>query len=100
VALTRTAAEEIRITIFFFRSFGVKKINELAVTSNKLTNNFAGLVRSGLGPDLARGPPVEQRWSIAVVPKVGCTAPWGAVGLPGGRWYHWISSSILLNKLN
>jgi hypothetical protein len=22
------------------------------------------------------------------------------VGLPGGRWYHWISSSILLNKLN
>jgi hypothetical protein len=38
--------------------FGVKTINELVVTSNKLTNNFVGLVTSGIEPDLARGPPV------------------------------------------
>jgi hypothetical protein len=61
VALVRKAADEIRITIFF-KSFAVRKINELAVTSNKLTNNFAGLITSGLGPDVARGPPVGPRW--------------------------------------
>jgi hypothetical protein len=43
---------------FFLRSFGIKKINKLLITSNKLKNNFAGLVRSILGPDVARGPPV------------------------------------------
>jgi hypothetical protein len=56
VTLVRKAADEIRITIFF-ESFGVKKINELVVTSNKLTNNFAVLVTSVLGPR------VGPRWS-------------------------------------
>jgi hypothetical protein len=55
VALVRKAADE-TITIFF-KSFGVIKINELVVISNKLTNNFAGLVTSGFGSDVARGPP-------------------------------------------
>jgi hypothetical protein len=41
-----------------------EKINELVVTSNKLTDNFAGLITSGLGPDVARGPPVVPRWPI------------------------------------
>jgi hypothetical protein len=47
-------------TIFaiFFTFFGVNKTNELAVTSNKLTNNFEGLVTSGLWPDVACGQPV------------------------------------------
>jgi hypothetical protein len=45
----------------FFKSFAVKKINELAATSNKLTNNFAGLVTNGLGPDVARELPVLSR---------------------------------------
>jgi hypothetical protein len=30
----------------------------LVVTSNKLKINFAGLVTSGIGPDVAGGPPV------------------------------------------
>jgi hypothetical protein len=42
----------------FFKSFGVKKIIQFAVTTNKLTNNFADLVTSGLGSDVACGPPV------------------------------------------
>jgi hypothetical protein len=46
----------------FFKSLGVKKINELVETSNKLTNNFAGLVTNGTGPDVARGPPVGSCW--------------------------------------
>jgi hypothetical protein len=46
----------------FFKSFGVKKINELVVTSNKFSNNFAGLVTSGLGPDVILGPPVGPHW--------------------------------------
>jgi hypothetical protein len=54
----RKAADEIRIVIFFYKSFRVNKLNELVVTSNKLTNNFAGLVTSYLGSDMARGPPV------------------------------------------
>jgi hypothetical protein len=33
-------------------------VNELVVTSNKLINNFAGLITSYLGVDVARGPPV------------------------------------------
>jgi hypothetical protein len=49
VELVRKAADDIRITIFF-TSFGIKKTNVLVVTSNKLTNNFAHLVTSGLGP--------------------------------------------------
>jgi hypothetical protein len=61
VAVVRKAADEIRITTFF-KSFGTKKINERILTSNKLTNNFTGLVTSGLGPDVAGGPPVGPRW--------------------------------------
>jgi hypothetical protein len=49
-ALVRKAADEIRFTAFF-RSFGTKKVKDLVVTGNKLTNDFAGLVTS-------RGPPV------------------------------------------
>jgi hypothetical protein len=52
VALFRKATDEIRITVFFI-SLRTKKINELVITSNKLTNNFAGLVTSSLGPDVA-----------------------------------------------
>jgi hypothetical protein len=65
VALVRKAADEIRITICFI-SFGAKKINELVATSKKLTNNFVGLVTSGLGPDLARGPLIVPRWSRGI----------------------------------
>jgi hypothetical protein len=53
VALVRIAADEIRLNIF--TSFGVKKINKLVVTRNKLTNNFVGLVTSGLEPNVACG---------------------------------------------
>jgi hypothetical protein len=60
VALLRNAADDIRITIFF-KSFGEMKINELIVTNNKLRNHFAILVRSGLGPNVGRGPPVLPR---------------------------------------
>jgi hypothetical protein len=38
VGLVHKAADEIRITISF-KSFEVKKINKLIVTSNKLTKN-------------------------------------------------------------
>jgi hypothetical protein len=55
VTLVRKAADETRIT--FFTSLEVNKVNELIVTSNELTN-FTGLVASGLGPDVSRGPPV------------------------------------------
>jgi hypothetical protein len=55
VALARNAADEIRITIFL-KSFGVKKINQLVATLTR-KNNFAGMVTSGLGLDMARGPP-------------------------------------------
>jgi hypothetical protein len=60
VALVRTGAQDIRITILFLKFCDVKKINGLAVSSNTLTNNFAGLVASGLGPDVASGPPIGQ----------------------------------------
>jgi hypothetical protein len=49
--------------LFFFKSFGVKKIYELVVPSNKLTDNFVGLVTSGLEPDVACRPPVGLHWS-------------------------------------
>jgi hypothetical protein len=55
VALVRKTADEIRITVSF-KSFRVKKMNELIVTSNKLTNNFVGLLTSSLRPDVVRGP--------------------------------------------
>jgi hypothetical protein len=45
-----------------FKYFRVNKINETAVTTKKLTNNFAGLVSSGLRPDVASRPPAAPRW--------------------------------------
>jgi hypothetical protein len=60
-ALVRKAADEIRITILF-KTLGVKKVNLLVVTGKKLTNNFVDLVTSGLGPDVARRPPVGLSW--------------------------------------
>jgi hypothetical protein len=45
-----------------FKSFGAKKMDELAATNKELTNNFEGLVTSGLGPHIACGPPVELQW--------------------------------------
>jgi hypothetical protein len=45
--------EETRITIFL-KYFGVNKINKRVATSNKLKNNYAYLVTSGLGPNVAR----------------------------------------------
>jgi hypothetical protein len=41
-----------------YKSYKIRKINELTVTSNKSTDNFAGLLTSGLKPDVTRGPPV------------------------------------------
>jgi hypothetical protein len=64
VALVCKAADEIRITIIFFKSFGAKKIDEFVLTSNELTNHFAGLVTSLLEPNVVRGPPVGSRWAI------------------------------------
>jgi hypothetical protein len=60
VAFVRKAADEIRIDEIhdFLKFFRAKKINELVVTNNKLTNDFSGLVTSGLRPDVAHGPPV------------------------------------------
>jgi hypothetical protein len=57
MVLTRKAADEIRLTIFF-KSFRVKKINELVTTRKKLTNNFEGLITGGLEPVAIRGPTV------------------------------------------
>jgi hypothetical protein len=59
VLLVCKTVDKIRITIFF-GSFGVNNVglNELVVSSFKLTNNFAGLFTSGLGPDMALGQPV------------------------------------------
>jgi hypothetical protein len=54
VAFVWKAADEIRIMIFF-KSFGVQRTNDRIITSNKVTNNFAVLVTSGIGPDVARG---------------------------------------------
>lgn len=44
----------------FLKSFGVKVINVVVVTSNELTDNCTGLVTSGLVPDVTRGPPVDS----------------------------------------
>jgi hypothetical protein len=62
VALVRKAADEIRIAVFV-QTFSMKKINELLVTGNKLTYNFAGRFQSGLEMDVARGPPVGPHCS-------------------------------------
>jgi hypothetical protein len=55
VALVRKAEDKIT---FFPKSFGIKKVNQLTVTSYKLANNFASLITSRLGPDADRGLPV------------------------------------------
>jgi hypothetical protein len=47
VELVLKTADEIRTIFFFFKSFGVKRINDLVVTGQKSINNFAGLVTSG-----------------------------------------------------
>jgi hypothetical protein len=60
VAFSRKEAYEIIITSLF-STFGMKKINEVIVTSIKLTNNLAVLATRGLEPDVARGPPVGPR---------------------------------------
>jgi hypothetical protein len=59
VAAARKATSEIRI-MNFLKSFGVKVINVVVVTSNELTDNCTGLVTSGLVPDVTRGPPVDS----------------------------------------
>lgn len=45
-----------------FKSYGQNKTSKLVVSASKLTNIFAVLVRSGLGPKLAHGPPDGRRW--------------------------------------
>jgi hypothetical protein len=62
MTLAHKAEDEIIFTIF--KDLVVNKINELVVTSNKLTNYLAGLGRSGLGPDVARRLPVETRFEF------------------------------------
>jgi hypothetical protein len=57
--------------IAFFKSFGIKKLNELVVTNNILTDNFVDLVTSGLGPDVPAGrqldyPVVYNETSVSV----------------------------------
>jgi hypothetical protein len=47
MAIVRKGVEQIMI---FSKSFGENKINENMATCNKLANNFADLVASGLGP--------------------------------------------------
>jgi hypothetical protein len=49
-----------RILILFI-PFGLKKMNDLVVISNNITNTFAGLITSNFGPDVARGQPVLLR---------------------------------------
>jgi hypothetical protein len=55
--LVRKAADEIKISIFF-QSFEIKKVDELVTASYKLANNFAGLVTSVFGSEVARRLPV------------------------------------------
>jgi hypothetical protein len=59
VALVRKAADQIIIDVLF-KTFGIKKINKLLITGDKLTNNFADLVTSCLEPDVAFGPPARS----------------------------------------
>jgi hypothetical protein len=47
--------------ITIFSNPSEKNQNELVVTGKKLINSFSGLVTNGLGPDMARGPPVLSR---------------------------------------
>jgi hypothetical protein len=56
VGLLRKAADEVINHDIFIQIHRRKK--KLVVTSNKLTNNFAGRFTSGIGLDVARGSPV------------------------------------------
>jgi hypothetical protein len=38
-----------------------------AETGYKLTDNFVALVTSGLGPDVARVPPISPPWSTQLL---------------------------------
>jgi hypothetical protein len=59
LALVCKAADETRITIsFFFKSFGINKINELTVSSNKLIFIVVGWSTRSFVPGVARGPPI------------------------------------------
>jgi hypothetical protein len=59
VVLVQYLKQETRQKLrYFCKAFGISTINELVLPSNKLTNNFVGLVTSGLEPDMALGPPV------------------------------------------
>jgi hypothetical protein len=49
---TCTYSNRIRKNTIFFKSLEVKTINEIIVITYKLTNNFAGLITSGLGADM------------------------------------------------
>jgi hypothetical protein len=53
VTLVRKAADE-KIIVAYFKILRRKELNEFVVKSN----NIAGLVTSGLGPDVASVPPV------------------------------------------
>jgi hypothetical protein len=56
VELECKAADEVAMTILLILLF--EKNKQLAVKSNNLINNFPGLVASGRGMNVARGPPV------------------------------------------
>lgn len=56
----RKAADEISDTISSSNPTKRNKINELVVTSNKLTNIFTSLIIIYLRPDVAREPPVDD----------------------------------------
>jgi hypothetical protein len=57
VPLVPNAVDEVHY-LKFSNPSGKKR---LLVTSNKLTNNFTGLVTSGFKQEVARGPPVGPR---------------------------------------
>jgi hypothetical protein len=51
VAFVGKAANEIRI-MPFFKYFRVKKLHELLIATNKLTNNFTDQVTNDIGTDV------------------------------------------------
>jgi hypothetical protein len=62
VALVRKAADETRMTITFSNHSEQRKyLNELVVTSYKLTNNFPVIVKSSHGPNVAHGLSIGPR---------------------------------------
>jgi hypothetical protein len=68
VGLVRKSADEIRVTMYF-RSVGVKEINELVLASNKLSNTFADVYkcsRAGCGRRAASWTtPVHRKQGIS-----------------------------------